>query len=255
MQAREEVLIAEGSDWFWWYGDDRSSEHDAEFDDLFRRHLRNAYRLLGKPVPDELFATNISTGIPTSAEMEPVALLTPVLDGEETSYFEWLGAGSFTVREAGGTMHQADRRLAWLRLAQFGFDRERFYVRLDGIRPPHELLAEGCDVFLEFLHPPGVRVGISGRGSSPAATIWERREEDGQTGWLPRLGTPFATAAAGTLLELGIPLSSLAPLEGDLQFFVAIRGADGNEIERHPADRPIVVALPDARFDAWQWRV
>src|ERR1019366_3577606 len=39
--AREEVLIAEGSDWFWWYGDDHSSDHDAEFDDLFRRHLRN----------------------------------------------------------------------------------------------------------------------------------------------------------------------------------------------------------------------
>ena len=45
-RAREEVLIAEGSDWFWWYGDDHSSEHDLEFDDLFRRHLRNAYRLL-----------------------------------------------------------------------------------------------------------------------------------------------------------------------------------------------------------------
>ena len=53
--------IAEGSDWFWWYGDDHSSEHDLEFDDLFRRHLRNVYRLLGKPVPDELFVSNIST--------------------------------------------------------------------------------------------------------------------------------------------------------------------------------------------------
>src|SRR5205085_10359214 len=40
-RAREEVLIAEGSDWFWWYGDDHSSDHDPEFDDLFRRHLRN----------------------------------------------------------------------------------------------------------------------------------------------------------------------------------------------------------------------
>ena len=53
--AREEVLIAEGSDWFWWYGDDHSSDHDEAFDDLFRRHLRNAYRLLGRPVPDDLF--------------------------------------------------------------------------------------------------------------------------------------------------------------------------------------------------------
>ena len=43
-EAREEILIAEGSDWFWWYGDDHSSAHDLVFDDLFRRHLRNAYR-------------------------------------------------------------------------------------------------------------------------------------------------------------------------------------------------------------------
>ena len=52
----EELLIAEGSDWFWWYGDDHSSDHDREFDDLFRRHLRNVYAALGEPAPDELFA-------------------------------------------------------------------------------------------------------------------------------------------------------------------------------------------------------
>ena len=61
-RALEELLIAEGSDWFWWYGDDHSSDHDADFDDLFRRHLRNAYAALGAPIPEELFATNISTG-------------------------------------------------------------------------------------------------------------------------------------------------------------------------------------------------
>src|SRR5439155_18297715 len=59
-EAREELLIAEGSDWFWWYGDDHSSAHDSAFDDMFRRHLRNAYRRLRLPVPDELFLTNIS---------------------------------------------------------------------------------------------------------------------------------------------------------------------------------------------------
>jgi alpha-amylase/alpha-mannosidase (GH57 family) len=84
-RAGEEVFIAEGSDWFWWYGDDHSSEHDLEFDDLFRRHLRNVYRLLGKPIPDELFISNISAGAPPPAERQPAGLLTPVLDGEETT--------------------------------------------------------------------------------------------------------------------------------------------------------------------------
>ncbi len=101
-EAREEVLIAEGSDWFWWYGDDHSSDQDREFDDLFRRHLRHVYRLLEKPVPDELRVSNISgLGAPT-AQTAPIALLRPTLDGEETSYFEWLGAGALDIRDDGG---------------------------------------------------------------------------------------------------------------------------------------------------------
>ena len=47
-------MIAEGSDWFWWYGDDHSSDHDRDFDELFRTHLRNAYTYLGLAIPDEL---------------------------------------------------------------------------------------------------------------------------------------------------------------------------------------------------------
>jgi alpha-amylase/alpha-mannosidase (GH57 family) len=30
--AEQEVWIAEGSDWCWWYGPEHSSAHDAEFD-------------------------------------------------------------------------------------------------------------------------------------------------------------------------------------------------------------------------------
>jgi alpha-amylase/alpha-mannosidase (GH57 family) len=69
-RAFEEILIAEGSDWFWWYGDDHSSDHDREFDDLFRRHLRNAYAALGAPIPEELYVSNISTGPPPD-RLEP----------------------------------------------------------------------------------------------------------------------------------------------------------------------------------------
>ena len=60
-QAYEELLIAEGSYWFWWYGDDHSSDQDKDFDELVRRHLRNAYEALGLEPPAELHVTNIST--------------------------------------------------------------------------------------------------------------------------------------------------------------------------------------------------
>ena len=86
-------MIAEGSDWFWWYGDDHSSEHDLEFDDLFRRHLRNVYQMLGQPIPEELFVTNITTGQMQSAGVAPVGLLSRCSTANATSYFEWLAAG------------------------------------------------------------------------------------------------------------------------------------------------------------------
>ena len=56
--AREvwiEIYAAEGSDWFWWYGSDFDTENDALFDELFRTHLQNVYRLCGATPPDALF--------------------------------------------------------------------------------------------------------------------------------------------------------------------------------------------------------
>src|ERR1043165_408525 len=53
-RAWQEIYIAEGSDWFWWYRDDHSSAQDAVFDSLFRKHLQNVYHLLGDTPPAEL---------------------------------------------------------------------------------------------------------------------------------------------------------------------------------------------------------
>ncbi len=47
--AWKQIHIAEGSDWFWWYGDNQ-----MDFDRLFRRHLANFYTILGKDIPEYL---------------------------------------------------------------------------------------------------------------------------------------------------------------------------------------------------------
>ena len=101
------MLIAEGSDWFWWYGDDHSSEHDLEFDDLFRRHVRNVYRALDQPVPEELFVTNITTQPPAIDVEPPTGFIEPTIDGEVTSYFEWMGAGTASRPPRATTMHRS----------------------------------------------------------------------------------------------------------------------------------------------------
>ena len=45
--ALEELFIAEGSDWNWWYGPEHHSANDREFDELYRKHLSNVYQALG----------------------------------------------------------------------------------------------------------------------------------------------------------------------------------------------------------------
>jgi alpha-amylase/alpha-mannosidase (GH57 family) len=52
--AYEELLVAEGSDWMWWFGNDFSSDSDAIFDSLFRQHIGNIYELIGLPKPEGL---------------------------------------------------------------------------------------------------------------------------------------------------------------------------------------------------------
>ena len=52
--ALEQIHIAEGSDWFWWYGEDHSAVGEAKFDALFRKHVRRVYELLAAEPPDVL---------------------------------------------------------------------------------------------------------------------------------------------------------------------------------------------------------
>jgi alpha-amylase/alpha-mannosidase (GH57 family) len=252
--AREELLIADGSDWFWWYGDDQSSAHDLEFDDLFRRHVRNAYRRLRAAVPDELFVSNISTAPAASAtQTEPTALLAPTLDGEETSYFEWLGAGLLEIREVAGAMHQIERRAAMVSVVYFGFDRECLFVRIDSSRPVVDLLAEGVELSLKFFTPGGLRYSVRQVEGRLTGRFWVR--QDTEPLWVDR-GPGGAAAAAGAVLELAVPFSDVGVSAGHaLELFVAAYGPDGVELERHPAHRPIALIVPDDLFEARHWRV
>ena len=52
--AFQALYMAEGSDWFWWFGEDQDSGNDDEFDHLFRTHLKNVYRSLRAEPPTEL---------------------------------------------------------------------------------------------------------------------------------------------------------------------------------------------------------
>ena len=97
--AKAALFAAEASDWFWWFGDDHNSAHDAVFDALFRAHLATACRALGRPVPPELEH-------PVERKVVPPAVistspLSPGIDGQHPDFFEWLGAGRQAARPKG----------------------------------------------------------------------------------------------------------------------------------------------------------
>src|SRR5262249_27988977 len=127
---------------------------------LFRRHVRNVYRLLQLPVPDELFVSNISTAAAPSSLTEPTGLLAPRLDGEETSYFEWLGAGALAVHDVARAVDRIAKRASLVSAARFGFDRERLFVRVDGSQRIADLLAGGRVLSIIFVTPAGIRFSV-----------------------------------------------------------------------------------------------
>jgi alpha-amylase/alpha-mannosidase (GH57 family) len=125
--AKESLLAAEGSDWCWWYGPEHSTANDAEFDALFRKHLTGIYLALGKLAPAEL-AKPIKRLPEHAVQLAPSSMLNVKVDGRDSSYFEWLGAGLYSPERRGGSMHG---RIFYLHELRYGFEEDRFCVRVD----------------------------------------------------------------------------------------------------------------------------
>ncbi|MEW6049640.1 MAG: glycoside hydrolase family 57 protein [Candidatus Zixiibacteriota bacterium] len=126
-RAWNQVFIAEGSDWCWWYGDEHHSPDRDQFDKIFRRHLVAVYELLGLEIPIDLLKPIIGGSVETYTVL-PEAMVTASIDGRISHFYEWTGAGQFDCLKAGGAMHRVDRLIqrVW-----FAYDREQFYIRLD----------------------------------------------------------------------------------------------------------------------------
>jgi hypothetical protein len=145
--ARESLLAAEGSDWCWWFGPEHSTANDAEFDALYRKHLTAIYLMLGQLAPEEL-AKPIKRRPEHAVQLAPTGKLNITIDGRDTSYFEWLGAGLYSPERRGGSMHG---RVFYLHELRYGFEEERLCVRID---PFVEALGE--------LENPEFRITIGG---------------------------------------------------------------------------------------------
>jgi alpha-amylase/alpha-mannosidase (GH57 family) len=125
--ALEELLIAEGSDWNWWYGPEHHSANDREFDELYRKHLSNVYQALGATPPDYL-AQPIMAGTARPSFLAQTYYIRPRITGEIVRYFEWMGAAHYTADRRSGAMHG---KVFLLDSIYAGIDEASVYGRMD----------------------------------------------------------------------------------------------------------------------------
>jgi hypothetical protein len=144
-EAQESLLTAEGSDWCWWYGPEHSTANDAEFDALYRKHLTGVYLALGQAAPEEL-AKPIKRMPERAYQLYPSTFLNVKVDGLDSSYFEWLGAGVYSPERRGGSMHG---RVFFLKELRYGFEEERFALRVD-VFPESIAELEGAEFRIVF---------------------------------------------------------------------------------------------------------
>ena len=246
--AWEEIYASEGSDWFWWYGEDHSSMSDEDFDSLFRRHIKRVYSLIGIEPPEALdFA--ISSEIKSyRPPVEPKAFIKPVIDGQVTNYFEWLAAGRLERTYFGSAMHK-EIQGGLIESISYGFSKDSIFFRFDYLAELGEY-KKPWSAAISFTQPKNARVSVDVEGVSAKAALFEK--ENGKEKWAEKT---IIEAASESVLELAIPFSSIGVARGEeIRLYININGQERG-VERWPVKGYLLFKAPDDDFEQQDWIV
>lgn len=222
------LMIAEGSDWCWWYGDEHFTPIAGEFDRLFRDNTAQVYRCVGLPVPGYLLSP-IKRKSGSAAFSPQTDFVDDVdLDGEVTNYFEWLNAASYDAMLASSDMHRG-----WMstRRIFFGVGRNgSICLRIDQLEDIDNNIAEYTEYTIRLLEPLACDINIK-RG--PNETQMEVKPA------LNALG-PYkveAEAKWGSIVEARVHLSQAGRNHGgNVRFNILLKdGRNGSTLEQWPS--------------------
>ncbi|MBI5598677.1 MAG: hypothetical protein HY890_02940 [Deltaproteobacteria bacterium] len=248
--AWTELYAAEGSDWFWWYGDEHSSMCEGDFDNLFRLHLKKIYSLLGAEAPAILDVPIISEERGYVPPKVPRGFIQPAIDGEITNYYEWLYAGVLERAYLSGAMHREGEPHGLIHAVAYGFSLSTLFFRFDYMKDIVPYRGK-WSFTLNFLHPARMRVRVTVEGRDAKGTVWEKPSDEKE--WVEKGGLNLL--ASGDVVETGIPFSELVARVGDeLRLFIDIEGGELG-FERWPARGFLLIEVPTEDFESLNWTV
>jgi len=253
-EAWEALDAAEGSDWFWWFGEGHSSNQDAIFDQLFREHLLALYRALNHPVPSYLRQAVEDHG--AKGDHRPLSYIHPPIDGQGDEQ-DWDKAGRIEVGGARGTMHQS----SLVQRVWYGVDHLNLYLRVDfkaGAKPGIDFPPE---VHLLWFYPdrpmhnsPAPLAELS--DEPPLNYLFHHHLGINlltQSTWFQEAGDYFqwhalrsrAKVAFDQCLEVAIPWADLQAIEPDWSLrLVVLLAEEGRYISYLPENDLIPVNVP-----------
>jgi alpha-amylase/alpha-mannosidase (GH57 family) len=235
---RELLHIAQGSDWFWWYGRENYTPDIAVFDNLFRQNLIRIHQMLKRPVPEAL---NRPIAAAVHAErlniVQPRDYLEVQVDGRISDFFEWQDAGRIDILSYGGAMNIANPIVKTL---YFGFDREHLLLRIDTKKDALTYFENGFSLLV------ALRAGPS---------RWQGRFT--KIGAAVALEDPSGSAlgAAGKIIELRMPFAPLGIREGGAFELNIEWSFKGQPFQSIPAGEPITIVVPGDKAYAANWQV
>ncbi len=234
-----EIYAAEGSDWFWWYGPDFTTDCDFLFDELFRTHLKNVYLLLGTEPPIHL---DIPICLPSQSihYTLPRRHIHPPITGRLENFFDWVGGGELDLKQQQTAMFKSDK------LGQrvfYGFNEKYFYLRID-------LKGKPDVVQLHFLSQP-MRISATSLEKGGWEIILEHTTDPAN----PVKVSTNTIAAWKYFFVMAIPIKELSwKIGSSVDFFVVIL-ENGLKLERYPERGAIEFPSPAPDFEASQWFV
>ncbi len=253
--AWEQIFIAEGSDYNWWYGEDRTSGIDEEYDFLYRTHLINVYKFLNETPPDEYFIPLLEGKKAVKPNMDIVSYIYPEIDGIADNYFEWLGSAVFFPSILSGkAMAHTDR---FIRKMQYGFNEENFFMRFDFFKKDYSELL-GKALIIKFINTSEIEVKVEFNINNTLNLLINSSVIKAGKSAVKHNTNNVLNAAYNKILELSVKtfVLGVAP-NNQIDFYAVLTYKDNPlaEIERFPVSGYFETTVPDENFEIVNWIV